>query len=144
MKHPQDPYYHELKAQILFEAGKNGALAEYTVASQLRKDDPLILLGKAIVGITQHQETPIKLAEFYKDLAFVLQKEPDNLLALYYMAIVYERKGLKGKSYLNSAIIANKLGHQKDARNLSTAALKELKINSPEWYKANDILEANK
>jgi len=29
MKLPKDPYYHELKAQILFEAGKNSALTEY-------------------------------------------------------------------------------------------------------------------
>lgn len=144
LKRPKDPYYHELKAQILFEAGKAGALAEYTVATELKKDDPLILLGKAIVGITQYCDTPIKLAEFYKDLLFVIQKEPENLLALYYMAIVYEKKGLKGKSYLNSAIIASKLGHHKDARNLATAALKELTPRSPEWYKANDILETNK
>ena len=77
-------------------------------------------------------------------MLFVIEKEPDNLLALYYMAIYYEKKGLKAKSYLNSAIIAHKSGNRKDARKLATEALKEMDEKSPDWYKANDIIAANK
>ena len=144
MNHPKDPYYHELKAQILFEAGKNIALTEYNIACELKKNDPLIILGRAIVGINTYGNEPLKLTEFYKDLLFVIEKEPDNLLALYYMAIYYEKKGLKAKSYLNSAIIAHKSGNRKDARKLATEALKEMDEKSPDWYKANDIIAANK
>lgn len=144
MKHSQDPYYHELKAQILFEAGKSGALDEYNIVANLRKNDPLILLGRAIVGMNKYKDTQLKLSDFHKDLSFVIEKEPDNLLALYYMAIYYEAKGLKGKSYLNSAIIASKLGNKKEAKNLANAALKELQNNTPDWYKASDLIEANK
>ena len=144
MQHPNDPYYHELKAQILFDAGKSTALAEYNIACEIKKNDPLILLGRAIVGINIYGNEPLKLTEFYKDLLFVIEKEPDNLLALYYMAMYYEKKGLKAKSYLNSAIIAHKTGNRKDARNLATEALKELEEKSPDWYKASDIIAANK
>ncbi len=144
LKHPNDPYYHELKAQILFESGKKSSLGEYKIASELKRNDPLILLGKAIVEITFYKNDPAKLNESYKDLSFVLEKEPNNLLALYYMAIYYEKKNLKGKSYLNSAMIANKLGHKKDAKALANAALKELERNTPDWYKASDIIAANK
>lgn len=144
MKHPQDPYYHELKAQILFEAGKNTALTEYNIACEMKINDPLILLGRAIVGMNMYADQPLRLTEFYKDLLFVIEKEPDNLLALYYMAIYYEKKGLKGKSYLNSAIIAHKSGNRKNARMLATEALKELQPKTPDWYKANDIIAANK
>jgi predicted Zn-dependent protease len=142
--HPQDPFYHELKGQILFEAGSEAALEEYNIAASSRQKDPLILLGKAIVGITQYKNNPAKLDEFYQDLLFVIHKEPDNLLALYYMAFYYEKKGLQGKSYLNSAIIAHKLGREKDALQLATKAIKEFKKNTPDWYKANDIIAANK
>lgn len=144
MKRPGDPFYHELRAQILFEAGKPGALDEYSVVYEMRKNDPLILLGRAVVGITMYKDEPLKMVDFYKDLLVVIEKEPDNILALYYMAIYYEKKGLKGKSYLNSAMIADKLGHLKNARELAGAALKELQVNTPDWYKAYDILERNK
>ena len=144
MKLPKDPYYHELKAQILFEAGKNSALTEYNIACEIKSNDPLMLLGRAIVGINTYTNEPLKLTEFYKDLLFVIEKEPDNLLALYYMALYYEKKGLKAKSYLNSAIIAHKSGNRKNARTLAAEALKELDEKSPDWYKANDIIAANK
>jgi len=133
-----------LKAQILFEDGNKNALDEYEIVYKARNKDALVVLGRAIVGITQYKDSPLKLDPFYKDLLFVIEKEPDNLLALYYLAIYYEKKGLKGKSYLNSAIIAHKLGHQRDAIELATAAKKELQTSTPDWYKANDILEANK
>jgi predicted Zn-dependent protease len=143
MKHPKDPYYHELKAQILFEAGKNAALTEYNIACEIRKNDPLMLLSRAIVGISIYSNEPSKLTPFYNDLLFVIEKEPNNLLALYYMAIYYEKKGLKAKSYLNSAIIAHKSGNRENAKNLAAKALKELNDKSPDWYKAKDIIAAN-
>ncbi len=143
-QHPKDPYYHELKAQILFESGSASALTEYNIASEIRKNDPLILLGRAIVGISNYGNQPVKLNEFYKDLSFVVEKEPDNLLALYYMAIYYEKKGLKAKSYLNSAIIADKSGNKEEAKKLATEALKGLEVKSPDWYKATDIIAVDK
>lgn len=144
MKQPKDPYYHELKAQILFEAGKIGALEEYSVAARIKPNDPLILLGKAVVGINRYKDEPIRLREFYRNLSFVIEKEPDNLLALYYLAIYYEKKGMQAKSYLNSAVIASKLGHHKDAVALANEALKDLEAKTPDWYKAQDIIAANK
>ena len=139
MLHPNDPFYHELKGQILFEAGKTMALAQYDTAVALRPNDPLIRLGRGIVGTTQFQNDPIKVNDYYKDLLFVIQKEPDNLLARFYLAMIYEKKGLQGKSYLNSAIIAYKTGKIQIAKTLAGQAMKELKEKSPEWYAAYDI-----
>lgn len=144
MLHPKDPFYHELKGQILFEAGKKMALDEYDAADQLRPNDVLIKLGRAIIGVTQFKDDPFKINYYYKDLLFVTEKEPDNLLARFYLAIVYEKKGLKGKSYLNSAIISYKTGKGKNAKILAAEAMKELKEKSPEWYMAYDIFEATK
>jgi predicted Zn-dependent protease len=142
-KHPNDPYYHELKAQIYFESGKKAALHEYELAEEGKPNDPLIRLGKAIVGMTNSRGDS-GATRYYKDLLFVLDKEPDNLLALHYMAIYYEQSGLIGKSYLNTALISLKSGRISEARKMATMAINNLKKNSPDWYKAGDILEATK
>lgn len=144
MKHSDDPFYHELKAQIYFEAGKSAALHEYELAEEKRPQDPLIRLGKAIVGITKYMNNPQYMARYYKDLLFVLEKEPDNLLALYYCAIYYEKNGQIGKGHLNTAIIALNTGRFADARKMASMAMKELPNKSPDWYKASDIIEATK
>ena len=60
--HPNDPFYNELKGQILFEFGKKEALGYYIAASKVRPNDLLIKLGKAIVGITIYSNEPAKNA----------------------------------------------------------------------------------
>ncbi len=71
-----------------------------------------------------------------------IENDPDNLLALHYLAIYYEKKGLIGKSHLNTALIALKSGRTTDARTMAGIAIRELPKNSPDWYKAGDILAA--
>jgi predicted Zn-dependent protease len=141
---PDDPYYHELKAQIYFDGGKSlSSLNEYSIASKLRHNDVLIRLGRAIVGITTSMHNNSPMIEFYNDLLFVTENDPDNLLALHYMAIYYEKIGATGKNYLNTALIAFKSGRLKDAKKMASAAMKILPKGSPDWYKASDIVDAN-
>lgn len=137
---PKDIFYQELKGQILFEFGKKEALDCYIIAAKIRPNDLLIRLSKGIVGITVYLEQPAKMPEFYQDLKLVLDKEPNNLLALYYLAIYYEKMGQRYQSLLNSALIAAKTGELPRAKALARAAIKGLKLNSPAWYKANDII----
>ena len=142
MKHPNDPFYHELKAQIYFEAGKSAALNEYIMACEERPNDVLLRLGKAIVGMTIHSDDSHYLTKFYKDLSFVIENDPNNLLALHYLAIYYDKKGLIGKSHLNTALIALKSGRIADARRMARISMQELPKRSTDWYKAGDILAA--
>ena len=142
IQHQDDPYYHELKAQIYFEGGKKTALHEYIIAAKAKPDDVLIRLGKAIVGITMSDTNSPSITKFYKDLVFVIQQDPDNLLALHYLAIYYEKTGEIGKSYLNTALISLGSGRITDARKMATAAMRILPEKSPDWYKAGDILAA--
>ncbi len=135
-----DPYYHELKGQILFESSKTGALKHYNLALKIKPNDILLLLGRAIIGVEYNKNQPSKLDAFYQDLTKIMRQEPDNLLALYYIAVYYEKKGLIGKSRLNSAIIASKLNQHETAKMLVLEALKYIKPQSPDWYKANDII----
>lgn len=142
--HPNDPFYHELKGQILFEFGKKEALDSYIIASNLKPNDLLIKLGKAIVGITVYSDQPAKMHQFYQDLKLVSAKEPDNIFALYYLSIYYEKVGRSAESLLSSAIIAYKTGDLDRAKGLARVAIKKLKQGTPDWYKAQDIILTEK
>jgi predicted Zn-dependent protease len=137
---PNDPYYRELRAQILFEKGDKAALDEYLIVSKLKPNDLLIKLATAIVLLTMDSGNSNSLNKSYRDLDFVAKSDPQNLLALYYLAIYYEKTGMVGKQYLNTAIISLKLGRMKEARRMAMAAQKILPKDSPDWYLAGDIL----
>ncbi|NRB11104.1 MAG: M48 family metalloprotease [Rickettsiaceae bacterium] len=144
IKRPDDPFYHELKGQILFEAGKAMAINEYNEAIKLRPRDTLMKLGRAIVGFNKYHDKPLRLTEFYRDLVYVAKHDPDNLLALFYLSKFYEKRNLTGKSLLNSALINYKLGNRKIAHAQAKEAKKHLDKRSPDWYKADDILQSTK
>jgi len=137
---PHDPFYHELKGQILFEYGKKEAFDSYLTSSQLRPNDLLISLGKVIVGMNIYSNDIGKMQEFYKDLKFISNKEPDNITALYYLSVLYEKTGRKSESLLSSAIIAYKSGNFDRTKRFAKEAIKGLKKGSPDWNKANDII----
>lgn len=137
---PNDPFYYELKGQILFEFGKYESLDAYTKALLLRPNDLLIRLSTAIVGITIYEHEIEKIKPFFNDLQLIYNKEPDNLAALYYMAVYYERVGRKADALLTSAVMAYKAGDIKRAESLAKTAIKEFKQDTPSWHKANDII----
>lgn len=137
---PRDPYYHELKGQILFEFGKEEALSSYITALNIRPNDMLIKFSKAIIGITIYINQPQKMDEYCKDLSLIIKDEPDNLTARYYLSIYYERSGKKAEGLLQSATIALKSSNIKRAKNMARAAIKDFAPDTPNWYKANDII----
>ena len=118
------------------------ALHEYDISIEQRPNDVLLRLGRAIVGITIYSSEPFGMTSYYKDLSFVIEKEPQNLLALHYLAIYYEKKGLEGKSYLNTAKIAMINSNFAIAERMAKAALSKLQQGSPDWYKAKDIIDS--
>lgn len=144
IRKPKDPFYHELKGQIYFEAGKNMSLHEYDMAIEQRPNDTLLRLGRAIIGITKYRSDHYGMNNYYKDLQFVITQEPKNLLTLYYLSIYYHAKNMTGKNYLTTAQIALYTGNISNARLMARAAMGELKYKSPDWHKANDILEMAK
>lgn len=142
-KKPLDAFFHELKGQILFEFGKKESLDSYNTAVKLKPNDLLIKLSRAIVGITVYFNDTNELKKFYTDLQFVQDLEPDNMVALYYISLYYDRVHEKPKSLLYSAIMALKTGNFDRAKILARQALPGLKKESPDWYKANDIIIYN-
>ena len=95
-EHPDDPYFHELKGQMLFENGRIAdAIAPYREAVRLAPGAPLIRVGlaQALIetGRAGNSEAVAQLEE-------VTRSEPDNAGAWRLLGVARGRDGLQGGS----------------------------------------------
>jgi predicted Zn-dependent protease len=97
--YPNNPYYNELKGQMLFENGRVAdAVAPYQRAVQLAPSEPLLNIELAQVQLETND--PKYLAAAKNELTMALQGESDNPDAWRSMAIVYGRSGDIGMAAL--------------------------------------------
>lgn len=138
---PRDPYFHELKGQILYEFGRTSeALKSYTIATHLLPDSPVMreLLGQ--VQIESGDEA--LLDEAIANLNLALHKRPDDAGAWRSLAIAHGRKGDEGMSALALAEEAMLRQDKSAARYQAGKAQQTLARGSRGWLKAQDILES--
>ncbi|HLO76411.1 MAG TPA: M48 family metalloprotease, partial [Magnetospirillum sp.] len=92
---PDDPYFRELKGQMLFENGRGAeALAPYRKAVGLLPGNALLRVGLAQVEV--EQEDPALLDDAKANLNKALQAEPDNHGGWRLLAIAHGRLGEDG------------------------------------------------
>ncbi len=138
VEHPDDPYFYELKAQILFESGKvAAAVPEYEKAAAILPDSPQIALALAQAQIELNDPATDQLA--LRHLAKTLRQEPSNAFAWRLAAIVHGRAGDIGMTALSLAESALARGHAPEARDQAARAKKILAANTPGWLRAGDI-----
>lgn len=134
---PNDPYYNELKGQILLECHDKSAIDFFGKALSIKPKDTLFNLIFPIAYLNtqgQAEESLIKMLEN------VIKAEPENYSALYYLAITYE-KLKKNKEYLfNMALYYKKQNLCKEASMYAKELKKISKENTPFYYKAEDIM----
>jgi predicted Zn-dependent protease len=136
---PDDPYFIELKGQILYEYGKLAeALPFYERSIELAPDQPLLQLGLAqvLIGL----ETPEDDKRAVTTLARVVQAEPGNYPAWRLLSIAYGRNGEMGMAALAMAEASASRGQYGDARQNAARAQDLLPKGSPSWLRAQDIL----
>jgi predicted Zn-dependent protease len=96
---PNNPYYNELKGQMLFENGRVvDAVAPYRRAVQIAPSEPLLNIELAQVQLETND--PKYLASAKSELTNALQGESDNPDAWRSLAIVYGRSGDIGMAAL--------------------------------------------
>ncbi len=140
---PQDPYFQELKGQMLYENGRGAeALAYYQRATALAPDEPLLSMELAEVQIEQNDPSLIKPA--IAELHQCLQMEPDNGDAWRLLGMAYGRDGQMGMAALALAESAAANDHPKLARDQANQAIGLLPVGSPAWLRAQDILTTTK
>ena len=137
---PNDPFYIELKGQILLESRRpEQALPEYRRAVALAPNETLI---KAGLGRTLLQfGTKAADAEALQ----ILQEARNNDLAdaavLRDLATAYERAGDSGMATLATAERYALVGNVSSAISLATRAAAMLPEGSPGWLRSQDILK---
>lgn len=137
---PRDPYFHELKGQMLFENGRlEDALPEYEAAVNLLPEAALLRVGLA------HLQIELNRADLLKpslgNLKQALRLDPGNAHAWRLAATAYGRNGELGMSALSLAESNLGTGRRRDARGQANRAMRLLKRGSPAWLRAQDIID---
>ncbi|MDY0873176.1 M48 family metalloprotease [Dongia rigui] len=136
---PNDPYFLEQKAQILFENGKlREALPLYTAAFNQLPTEPL--LGLEVAQVEIELEEPELTKSAIRHLEAVTTIEPRNSRAWYFLSVAYGRDGNLPMSSLAQAEQAMAQGNSDEAWAQAKRALEGLPAGSPGWLKANDII----
>jgi len=138
---PGDPYFEELRGQILLESGRpTEAVVPLRLAVAGTHNNPLIssMLGHALVAT----EDPAHLDEAERVLRTALGRDRDNPFAWYVLGTVYARKGDMPLAALASAEQASLSGNAGMAMRQAQTALVALKPGSHDYLRAQDIAMA--
>lgn len=139
--HPEDPYFHELKGQILFESGRaDAALASYQTAALLLPGAPLIRANLAQVQIAKGD--PDSLAQAVENLQASLRRERNRPSVWRQLGIAQGRLGNEAESSLALAEEAMLREKYPEAKYHAGKAEQIFPQGSPGWLKAQDILSA--
>lgn len=135
---PLDPFFRELKGQILLESGMLAeAQAAYGKAVELLPQEPQLRLQLAFVQIQNNTRAMDEAA--LGNLSGVLAREPDDASAWRLSAIANGRLGNEGMAALSLAEYNFARGNWRDARGQAEKAKTLLAEHSTGWLRAADI-----
>lgn len=138
---PQNPYFYELKGQMLVDFGRlKDALPVYQKAISLKPDAALIRIALAHVQIETAQNDNAKLSAAIENLKLALKDEPKSPRVHRLMATAYGKMGDEPRAKLHLAEEALLQGKTEDAKAKALAAQGQLKQGSSDWIRASDIL----
>lgn len=135
---PDNPYFHELRGQMLFENGRLAdALPSYKNTVRLAPDSALLRMGLARVQLELGDARENRSA--MEHLLYAVEKERGNPQLWQLLAIGYGREKAFGLSALALAEKAITIGDNVLAIQQATRAQKILEKGSPGWIRAQDI-----
>ena len=135
---PDDPFFLELKGQILLEGGKPAeAIAPLREATLRSQNSPLIaaMLGHALVQTEDRKN----FAEAKQVLKTAVSRDNQNPFAWYQLGIIYDREGDISRAALATAERNNLEDKPRLALASAEAAMKGIPTGSPDWLRAQDI-----
>ena len=140
---PHDPFFLELKGQILLEGGKpKDAIPVLREAVQRSGEAPMIaaMLGHALVAT----EDPKNFAEAKQILKVAVNKDNQDPFAWYQLGIIYDREGDIARASLATDERNNLQGNPKLALASAETAMKGIPAGTPDWLRAQDIAMVSK
>jgi len=140
---PGDPYFLELKGQILLESGHPAeALPVLRQATDITRAQPLIaaLFGHALIATEDRANLP----EATRVLKAAVSRDNDNPFAWYQLGVVYEREGDVPRAQLATAERYSLEGRANLALRSAEAAMGGIPRGTPDWIRAQDIAMASR
>lgn len=136
--YPSDPYFYELKGQMLFETGRaEQAVSAYEKASALLHESVLMRIGLAQAQIETDRPEMLKAA--VKNLEFAAAANSDFPFVRRLQATAYSRTGQDGMAAYAMAEYHFLNGDMQKAALFARKALKSLDAGSAAGMRAADI-----
>jgi predicted Zn-dependent protease len=135
---PANPYFLELRGQILLESGRPGeALESLRRATEMSGNSPLIAstYGHALLAT----EDRSKLQEAEQVLRAAVGRDRENPFAWYQLGMVYGATGDIPRARLASAEQLIMSGRPREALQNAEAAEQSLPHGSTDWIRAGDV-----
>lgn len=140
-KEPKNPYFYELKGQMLVDFGRvPESLPAYQTAINLMPNSGLIRMALAHAQIESAGDNKQKLQTAIDNLERAVRDEPRSTRTHHLLATAYGRQGNEPMARLHiaeEALLQRKLGYAKQQANI---ALKGLNPQSSAALRAKDIL----
>jgi predicted Zn-dependent protease len=136
---PNDPYFLELKGQVLLESGRPlEALTPLRDATRATNNQPLIaaLFGHALIAT----EDKANFAEAARVLKAAVARDNENPFAWYQLGLVYDQSGDAPRAAMATAERYHLEGRPKLALMNAEMAVRGLPTGSPDWIRAQDIV----
>ncbi len=140
---PEDPFYHELRGQMLYENGRaREALPSYERAVRLFPESGLmrIELAQALIELDERAADKAAIAHLNEGL----RQEDENTHAWRLLAVAHGRGGNIGMTSLALAERAMVQGRKDEAMAQAVRAERLLPMGAPGWLRAQDIQFAAK
>jgi len=135
---PRDPYFRELKGQILFESGRAvEAVVSLRRAVKLAPNEALLrtALGQALLELGPEKTTRAALA----NLRVAVRNDNTLPIAWRLLGIAHGKLGQIGKASLALAEYGLLIGDKKQVYGNIGRAERYLKKGSPAWFRIQDI-----
>jgi predicted Zn-dependent protease len=140
---PQNPYFLEIKGQMLVDFGRSNEGVEfYRKAIALKPSAPLlrIALGHALIEASGKSQDQAKLNEAIKELEISLDREPRSGRTHRLLATAYGKLGQEDMAKVHlaeEAVLQNRLDY---AKSQAGSVLETAKEGSKAWLRAKDVL----
>jgi predicted Zn-dependent protease len=141
-EHPDDPYFQELKGEILLKGSGRArdALPYYEASVRGAPHSPLLRLQLAMGQIATEDPNLVKSA--ITELEGVVREEPRNREAWHQLSIAYGRDGqlpMAALALAEKAAATSGESARKQAKQQAQRAMQGLPEGSPAWLRAQDI-----
>lgn len=136
---PDNPYFHELRAQILYESGKREeALPSAERALALKPDAILLKVALAQSLIETRNDAQVNRA--IDLLKSALRQEDRYSYGWYLLSLAYAHQNEDALAKYASAERFYAIGDLNSARSFAGRAQKDLPRDIPQWRRASDII----